>query len=204
MLLAIDTSIGTSVAVVNSTGSKIAEFNSNDPMRHAEAIGVLIKAALSASKITASQLTGVAVGIGPGPFTGLRVGIAAAKVFALARGCTLHPIASHDAVAALNNGAVQVVTDARRGEVAVSSFSGLDVNALPVLLNAVTLYKKDEIPLVPAARVYATAVSAAMIGFIAIRRQQLGLPVNPPTPIYLRQPDVTVSAAMQTTMAWGS
>ena len=82
MLLAIDTSAGTSVAVVDRDGGILAERSQSDTMRHAEVIGELIDAVLRESGVAVAALSGVAAGMGPGPFTGLRVGIAAAKAFA--------------------------------------------------------------------------------------------------------------------------
>ncbi|HEY1105724.1 MAG TPA: tRNA (adenosine(37)-N6)-threonylcarbamoyltransferase complex dimerization subunit type 1 TsaB, partial [Agromyces sp.] len=88
MLLAIDTSTGTSVAIVDrdrATGDlrTLAETGTDDTMRHAEVIGGFIRDALATAGIDPASLSGVAGGMGPGPFTGLRVGIAAAHAFAL-------------------------------------------------------------------------------------------------------------------------
>ncbi len=60
--------------------------------------------------------------MGPGPFTGLRVGIAAARAFAAGRGIPVHPVASHDAVAFGRTAPTLVVTDARRREVAWTTY----------------------------------------------------------------------------------
>src|SRR6187551_1138465 len=119
MLLAIDTSTGTSVAVVDRDGGILAEAGTDDTMRHAEVVGGFIRDALAAAGVRPHDLSGVAGGMGPGPFTGLRVGIAAAHAFALGIGRPFVPVASHDAVAwdwyrAGGSGRLQVVTDARR------------------------------------------------------------------------------------------
>ena len=100
-------------------------------------IGGFIRDALAAAGVRPRDLSGVAGGMGPGPFTGLRVGIAAAHAFALGIGRPFVPVVSHDAVAwawyrAGGAGRLQVVTDARRREFAVSDYDGLDDDGLPV------------------------------------------------------------------------
>ncbi|MDX2026023.1 tRNA (adenosine(37)-N6)-threonylcarbamoyltransferase complex dimerization subunit type 1 TsaB, partial [Microcella sp.] len=128
MLLAIDTSAGTAVAVVALDGTVLAERSTDDTRRHAEVIGPFLDEVLHAPGVSAADLTGVVAGIGPGPYTGLRVGIAAARAVALARGIPLLPVASHDAVAltlvegGIAAGRFAVVTDARRREVAVTVY----------------------------------------------------------------------------------
>ncbi|MDQ1574658.1 MAG: tRNA threonylcarbamoyladenosine biosynthesis protein TsaB, partial [Actinomycetota bacterium] len=121
MLLAIDTSAGASVAVVDRDAGVLAEFTEPDTRRHAEVIGTLIQDALRQSGIAVTDLSGVAVGMGPGPFTGLRVGIAAARAFAFGAGKPVVPVVSHDAVAFGVAEPLLVVTDARRREVYWSS-----------------------------------------------------------------------------------
>src|SRR4051812_27737939 len=98
-------------------------------MRHAEVIGSLISACLAEAGIRPDRLSGVVAGMGPGPFTGLRVGISAARTFAFALGKPLVPVVSHDAVAWSHyhggaTGPLLVVTDARRREVFWSAYSG--------------------------------------------------------------------------------
>ncbi|HWH98206.1 MAG TPA: tRNA (adenosine(37)-N6)-threonylcarbamoyltransferase complex dimerization subunit type 1 TsaB, partial [Pseudolysinimonas sp.] len=121
MLLAIDTSAGTSVAVVDG-GRVLAEVDEPGTRRHAEAIGTLLRAALVDAGIEPRQVAGVVAGMGPGPFTGLRVGIAAARAFAFGIGVPVHPVVSHDAIAFGREERVLVVTDARRREVAWSLY----------------------------------------------------------------------------------
>ena len=95
MILAIDTSLGTSAALVDAEGTVFGEAWSDDPLAHAEVIGRLLQEVLA----TGPAPTHVAAGMGPGPFTGLRIGITAARTFAQARALPLVPVASHDAMA---------------------------------------------------------------------------------------------------------
>lgn len=195
MLLAIDTSAGTSVAVVDG-GRVVAERATDDTMRHAEAIGVLLREALAAA---GAAPIAVVAGMGPGPFTGLRVGIAAARAFALGRGIPVLPLVSHDAVAfeRLTAGEpaddLLVVTDARRRERYWSRYRGLTADGVPRRVEGPALAKPDDLP--PAGeRLEAAAVSAGALGRLAERHRAAGIPFAEPRPLYLRSPDVTLPA----------
>ncbi len=198
MLLAIDTSAGTSVAIVADDGRVIAERSSADTRRHAEVIGPFLAEALAAAEVDGARLTHVVAGIGPGPFTGLRVGIAAARAVAIARGIPLLAVPSHEAVAlSLVEGGVAagrfaVITDARRREVAVTVFAAqlpLPAELEPAHLVAraafapaegVTPFEVQEIP-------------AAALAHAALARLATGAAFPEPQPLYLRAPDVTLS-----------
>ncbi|WP_127820523.1 tRNA (adenosine(37)-N6)-threonylcarbamoyltransferase complex dimerization subunit type 1 TsaB, partial [Microbacterium sp. CPCC 204701] len=146
MILGIDTSLGSAVAVVEPDGVVRSQVESPDPRGHAEVVGTLIERALAEASVIPADITHVAAGMGPGPFTGLRVGIAAARAFALGRGVPVVPVVSHDAVAlellihdALTGGyedaddeMFAVVTDARRREFAYTLYRGLDDDGLPI------------------------------------------------------------------------
>jgi tRNA threonylcarbamoyladenosine biosynthesis protein TsaB len=200
MLLAIDTSTGTSVAVVDHDAGVIAEAGTADTMRHAEVVGDLIREALAAAGVAPTRLSGVAGGMGPGPFTGLRVGIAAAHAFARGIRRPFVPVVSHDAVAYLwyrdgGDGPMQVVTDARRREFAVSAYDGLDGDGLPARVDGPLLVPRDDVPERPGHRVDASTVSAGGIGMVAELAFAAGrLPLTGDVPLYLRAPDVTPSA----------
>lgn len=200
MLLAIDTSTGTSVAVVDRSGI-LAETGTDDTMRHAEVIGGFIRDALAAAGVEPSRLSGVAAGMGPGPFTGLRVGIAAAQAFALGIARPFVPVVSHDAIAWAwyrdgGTGALQVVTDARRREFAVTGYDGLDADGLPVRTDGPALAPRDTVPPTRGVRLDAQLVSAGAMGMLAELAFSAGrLPLAGDQPLYLRAPDVTLSPA---------
>ena len=112
-ILSIDTSTSqTSVALVKD-GKVLFNKNHNDPLAHGEVLPKLVAQALEVSR----DIDLVAVGMGPGPFTGLRVGIAFAQSFAQAAEITCVGVCSLDAMAAnINEGKFIVSTDARRKE----------------------------------------------------------------------------------------
>ena len=204
MLLAIDTSAGTSVAVVDRDRGILSEVNEAHSRRHAEVIGEAILAAIDESGIAIDQLSGVAAGMGPGPFTGLRVGIAAAQAFAFGASRPLVRVVSHDAVAwghyaAGHGGPLLVVTDARRREVYFSAYSGVDSVGLPIRAQGPGLCRPEELSSVVDdysryERIDAAEVSAASAGLLAEGLSRYERPFAGPAALYLRAPDVTVSA----------
>jgi tRNA threonylcarbamoyl adenosine modification protein YeaZ len=197
VLLAIDTSAGTSVAVVDRDGGILAERGAADSRGHAEVIGTFIAECLQVAGIAVTDLSGVAVGMGPGPFTGLRVGIAAARAFAFGAGKPVVPVVSHDAIAFGALEPILVVTDARRREVYWSTYSGSDAAGLPVRVEGPELAKPDEL-LTPNfeafTRVDALEVSAGALGMLAELMYLNKRPFAGSQPLYLRSPDVTLSA----------
>jgi len=206
VILGIDTSLGTAVAIVEPDGIVRAEASSTNPLGHAEAIGTLIVQALAEAGIASSEVTHVAAGMGPGPFTGLRVGIAAARAFALGRGIAVVPVVSHDAVAleVFLEGALTatepprfaVVTDARRREFAFTVYDGIDDDGLPVRATEPALIPRDQLDerlaQLGANRRDAGAVSGAMVAIIAGRAVAAGRVPATTEPLYLRSPDVTM------------
>ncbi|MFT4135433.1 tRNA (adenosine(37)-N6)-threonylcarbamoyltransferase complex dimerization subunit type 1 TsaB [Microbacterium sp.] len=200
MILGIDTSIGTAVAVVDLDGAVRAEAASADPRGHAEVIGTLIADALATAGVTPAEITHVAVGMGPGPFTGLRVGIAAARAFALGRGIPVVPVVSHDAAALARGDAAEpfaVVTDARRREVAFSVYAP---GSQPRRMRGPELAARSgEVAidgLVLAEEELTTAISAADLARVAAGRIAAGeQDAAASEPLYLRAPDVTIPAA---------
>ena len=199
MLLAIDTSAGTSVAVVDRDAGVLAERLSPDTRGHAEIVGRFIRDCLDEAGIPVTALSGVAVGMGPGPFTGLRVGIAAARAFAFGAGKPVVPVVSHDAIAFGLAEPTLVVTDARRREIYWSAYAGSDVAGLPVRDAGPALCKPAELAdVVPGfagyLRLDAVAVSAASVGLLAESLYLHKRAFAGDEALYLRSPDVTVSA----------
>lgn len=200
MLLAIDTSAGTSVAVVDRDRGVLAEYSEPDTRKHAEVIGTFIAASLHDAGVTVAHLNGVAVGMGPGPFTGLRVGIAAARAFAFGASLPVVPVVSHDAIAFGTVQPLLVVTDARRREVYWSAYVGSDAEGLPIVASGPGLVRPDDLAAtVPGFAGYrrfdAEVVSAASVGLLAERLLLHDRPFAGPHALYLRAPDITPSAA---------
>lgn len=122
LLLAIDTST-TAIGVAMHDGTRVvAEETTLEARAHAEHLAPGIERALRSAGARPGEVTDVVVGIGPGPFTGLRVGIVTGRTFAFALGVPVHGLCSLDALAhaawlAGHRGDLLAATDARRKEV---------------------------------------------------------------------------------------
>ena len=214
--LAIDTSVGTSVALV-AGGSVLAEVNIDDRMGHAENIGLALAEVFKRADVAPSRISAVIAGRGPAPFTGLRVGIAAAIAFAEGVARPIFGVVSHDAIAlaeltelaeggayggpqARSQGGPQtgspllVTTDARRSEVYWSLFSGLDHHGCPVRIDGPHVNKPAELESILDARGLSpitakASVSAAALARVAERQMLAGGASEDVTALYLRAPD---------------
>ncbi|MGO2519079.1 MAG: tRNA (adenosine(37)-N6)-threonylcarbamoyltransferase complex dimerization subunit type 1 TsaB [Microbacterium sp.] len=207
MILAVDTSLGTAVAIVDADGRRLADSSSSDTLGHAEVIGDLLQRALAEAAAAVAPaptaLTHVVAGMGPGPFTGLRIGIATARAFALGRGIAVIPVPSHFAAAlsVIEAEAPEtpfaIVTDARRREVAISVFDGLDADGIPNLVEATVLVPRvdsDE-KLRGVHAIEVATLDAAALARVGLRAVKAGRDLTSAEPLYLRQPDVTVPGA---------
>jgi tRNA threonylcarbamoyl adenosine modification protein YeaZ len=195
VLLAIDTSAGTAVAVLVD-GVVASESYDANSMQHAEQIGIQIQQGLEAAKKKSSDVTAVAVGVGPGPFTGLRVGIAAAKMFAEGISAPIYGVGSLDAIAFANplDQPTLVLTDARRSEVFFGLYQGKTSAGVPKALLGPGVKKQAEleVQLKAAGHSYLlanTQVSAANLGLLALAQLAEGTANTSVVANYLRAPD---------------
>lgn len=128
-VLALDTATAlTTVAIADEQGNVIAEASHRDARRHAEALPHLVRQVLAASLTRPAHLGLIAVGVGPGPFTGLRVGVTFARTTAHALGIPAVGALTPDVIARQctgSSGPVTVVTRSRRAEVAWAAYDGL-------------------------------------------------------------------------------
>jgi tRNA threonylcarbamoyl adenosine modification protein YeaZ len=194
LVLALDTSTpSVAVALVRRGTGVLAERADVDARRHGELLAVGIREVLTAAGCRRTDLDAVAVGLGPGPFTGLRVGIVTAAALSDALGIPAYGICSLDALGA---GARLAVTDARRREVYwarydedgtrvegphVSPPAELDAAGLPVVGDGALAYPAV-FGAVPDAPRYPSAARIAEL-------VDVSAPAVPLVPLYLRRPD---------------
>ena len=172
-VLAIDTSTSrTSVAIIEADNVFFTGFL-DGATAHGPSLPALVQEALAISDVDE-----VVVGMGPGPFTGLRVGIAFAHSFALAREIPVRGLCSLDAIAAQINEKDFIITvDARRKEVYWARYTdGVRVGEPAVNFPA------D----VSGAPIYADLYPDM--------KALIKLPGNITEPIYLRRPDAVATA----------
>ena len=121
-VLAIDTATPAVIAGVLSRedSGRIVELAQRicvDVRAHAELLTPNVIAALADACVSMSAIDAVVVGCGPGPFTGLRVGMATAAAYGHALNVPVFGVCSLDAIGGQTRGEVLVITDARRREV---------------------------------------------------------------------------------------
>jgi tRNA threonylcarbamoyl adenosine modification protein YeaZ len=126
LVLALDTATPTLVAGVarwsaDGAAEVLAERAVPSGNRHAELLTPTVREVLAAADARMADVEAVVSGLGPGPFTGLRVGVVTAATIADARRLPVVGVCSLDAVGA---GARTVVTDARRKEVYWAAYDG--------------------------------------------------------------------------------
>ena len=206
-ILAIDTSSGTSVAVLKD-GVTLSEIEIADTRSHTESIGTAINEALKVAGVPPVRISAVAVGRGPAPFTGLRVGIAAAIMFTEGVGAKLFGLISLDAIArqefrargVANGGTLAddqpllVASDARRSEHYWALYSGLDRHGVPIRIDGPAVNRPAAIEEALknrgiSAATAETVISARAIGELFEAQSAAGLLDTDVTALYLRNPD---------------
>jgi tRNA threonylcarbamoyladenosine biosynthesis protein TsaB len=127
LILGIETSgIGGSIALADARGCLAERSLSQAGRRHARTLVAELKSLLAGQNTDPDALDAVAVSIGPGSFTGLRVGIVCAKVLAYAVSAKLVAVETFLAIAAESPAdveAVQVVGDGQRGDLYVGRYA---------------------------------------------------------------------------------
>jgi tRNA threonylcarbamoyladenosine biosynthesis protein TsaB len=211
VLLAFDTATSAVTVAVADDGQVLAAVTTVDARRHAELLAPAIVAVLAKAGVDRRELTAIAVGVGPGPFTGLRVGLVTARTLAAVLAVPVHGVCTHDhlALASGLTGSFRVVTDARRKEVHWSGYV-TDGDGNPLRADGPHVERPETAawtgPAVgDGARLYAEAFpdgrepvhpsAAALARWVA-----RGLPTVEPIPLYLRRPDVAEPAARKSVL----
>ena len=172
VILGIETSVEhVGVALGDHRGLRASTSLSSD-RRHAESLAPMISFVLGQAGITTSDLTAIAVDIGPGLFTGMRVGITTAQTMAWALEIPVVPVCSLDLVAmnAVVEGAIDDETpvaaalDARRGEVYWALYRFRKDSIEPMGIRAPEVCAPEETAVILAER--AESVSCAGSGFV--------------------------------------
>ena len=187
MLLSIDTSAGTSAALFDGERLLSSVFF-DDPFGHAENIAKAVTGVLSQANLAANALENIAVGIGPAPYTGLRVGIAAAKALAGALGVGLHGVMVLDAIAfSRTEERLLVTTDAKRGELFAAGYVFGKREFGPRVIDPSTTAEFGDYEHV------SEPADAEKVGRYALWALEKGIDLSETGAIYLRSPDVTPS-----------
>ncbi len=114
------------------TGGVVASWRLDEPRRLARDLAGIVRSMLDEQKLQPRELAGVMVSVGPGSYTGLRVGIASAKAFAYAAGCPLIAVPTFAAIALQAPAAATdlwVIADGLQGMVYWQRFASTGENA---------------------------------------------------------------------------
>ena len=209
LVLGIDTS--TVVSVGLARGAEVLQVATvTDRMAHVEQLTPLIRSALGAAGVRPFDLDQIVVGLGPGPFTGLRVGIATARVLASVTHTALRGVCSLDVLAAQHAredpaGEFLVATDARRREVywARDQTDGRRVDGPRVSLPA-------EVPQLPTIGPGAALYPDQLLGVLGPRVLDPGVLASRGSaladagsePLYLRRPDAALPTRAKSVLTW--
>ncbi len=207
LVLALDTATPAVTAgiVVFAEGLEVlAERVTVDARAHAEQITPNVLRAFDDAGLKMGDLEAVVVGCGPGPFTGLRVGMATAAAYGHALNLPVHGVCSLDAIGVRTTGETLVVTDARRREVywaryqeglridgpAVSAPAAVDVGTAEAVAGSPEHAALFDLPHVgPSCPTVAGLVAAV---------NDWSMTSEPLVPLYLRRPDAKMSTSAVT------
>ncbi|WP_234433053.1 MULTISPECIES: tRNA (adenosine(37)-N6)-threonylcarbamoyltransferase complex dimerization subunit type 1 TsaB [unclassified Streptomyces] len=209
LLLAVDTATPAVTVALHDGTAVVAESSQVDARRHGELLLPAVDRVLGEAGTGLDAVTGVVVGVGPGPYTGLRVGLVTAATFGSVLSVPVYGLCTLDALAYAAGrsgleGPFAVATDARRkevywaryedprtrtGEPAVDRPADIaeQLAGLPVVGAGAALYPDA----FPDAR-GPEHVSAGALAALAAERLAAGAQLLPPQPLYLRRPDAQV------------
>ena len=198
MIVAIDTSASVAVCVTDENATEaLARRSVYAPRGHAELLTPLIREALAEAGVQRGDVTSVVVGTGPGPFTGLRVGVVTARMLAMTWGVPVWGVGSLDAIGAAWRD-VLAVGDARRREVYWARYvGGLCTDGPHVTAPPDVPVGGDDVVVGRGALLYPDSFPGATdadpdpwwLAREAVRRREQGIDL-PTVPQYLRRPDV--------------
>lgn len=206
LVLAVDTSADVRVGVARD-GEVLARRHVADTRAHLESLVPLIREAFTEAGVGVPDLDLITVGLGPGPFTGLRVGIAAAQMLATVRNLPLHGVCSLDVVAAAagREDDYVVASDARRKELYWAHYRGTE------RLDGPHVSGPEDLPVLPVigpgVQAYAdrlgdrprpdgpTEIDAGLMAALGT-----ALPSAGTQPLYLRRPDAAEPTRRKSTL----
>jgi tRNA threonylcarbamoyl adenosine modification protein YeaZ len=218
LVLAIDTSTpAVTAGVAKLDADEVTVLGQRvtvDPRAHGELLTPHILEAVAEAGLTLKDLDAIVCGVGPGPYTGLRAGMATAAALSHALDIPAYPVCGLDAIArdAPRGEPLLVLTDARRREVYWAAYDMWGVR-----LTGPHVGKPAELPDPAAltagdgARLYAETLGRRVVepwypspaGLVAAARQLLAgaTPPEPLIPLYLRRPDAVEPAARKRVVA---
>ena len=220
LLLAFDTATPAVTAALGRTDADgaftlLASASSVDARRHGELLAPTVRGLFTEAGLGLADLDHIAVGVGPGPYTGLRVGLATGHALADALGIPCHGVVTLDALAFATKRTEPFLgmTDARRkevfwaryddhltrvGRVHVDRPAEIDTEGLPLVGDGARMY--EEVLGASAREPYLP--DAAAMAELALLRLSRGEKSLEPLPLYLRRPDAVEPGAPKKVRQW--
>lgn len=215
LLLALDTATPAVTVALHDGSGVLAESRQVDARRHGELLLPAVDRVLAEAGRKLDAVSDIVVGVGPGPYTGLRVGLVTAATFGAVLGVPVHGLCTLDGLAHAS-GLTEpfiVATDARRKEVYWARYEPGTPSRPVTRLTEPAVDRPadiaDEVAGAPAvgagALLYDTVFtgvrrdgpehqSAAALAALAAQKLAAGEEMLPPQPLYLRRPDAQVPA----------
>jgi tRNA threonylcarbamoyladenosine biosynthesis protein TsaB len=198
MLLALDTATPHVTVALHDGERVVAEYASAESMKHGEMLAPGIADVLAQVGAASRDITSIAVGVGPGPFTGLRVGLVTARTMALALDIPVYGVCSLDILAAeamdAGHDNFLIATDARRKEVYLAAYASRQRVSGPEVIKPAEA-ATDQLVIGLGALLYPEAFpnaagpehpDAAVLADVVVRER---FELLDPDPLYLRRPD---------------
>jgi tRNA threonylcarbamoyladenosine biosynthesis protein TsaB len=209
LLLAFDTATPAITVALHDGERALAETTTLGARRHGETLTPSIAGVLAEAGVCLDAVTAVAVGTGPGPYTGLRVGVMTARALGAAMGVPVYGICTLDAIAhaVVSSGECQlsgpfvVATDARRKEVYWACYAAEGTRLSGPAVNRPAELPPGMLAAGSGGRLYPEAFGgllepqyppASALAALAARRIADGTDLLAPQPLYLRLPDARV------------
>jgi tRNA threonylcarbamoyladenosine biosynthesis protein TsaB len=201
MLLTFDTATPLVTVALHDGEDVVRELVSETPMKHGEQLAPLIQRALDEQGLVRQDLTAIGVGVGPGPFTGLRVGLVTARTLAYVLEIPVYGVCTLD-VLALEAGLdtpFAVATDARRKEVYFATYDETGARLEGPLVAKPADVATDRPVVGP--RLYPDAFPTYVgperpsAGWLARAIAEERAELLDPEPLYLRRPDAEAAHA---------
>ncbi len=208
IVLAIDTCLGACSVAVVAYGHTVAAASEPMTRGHQERLAPMAREVMVRADLDFAALDRIAVTVGPGSFTGLRVGLAFAKGLALALGKPCIGVGTLEALAAsvTEPGPLAVVIDSGRGQVYLQTFAAGRALSPPQVLSLEEAGSRlaalnGGVLSGPGAALLSTVAAGFELKPVAtpdpaaVARLAASAPAAPPTPLYLRPPDAKPKAA---------
>jgi tRNA threonylcarbamoyladenosine biosynthesis protein TsaB len=216
LVLGFDTATPAATVALHDGERVLAESTAVDAMRHGELLAPGIAAVLDKAGVVPGDLTEIAVGVGPGPFTGLRVGLVTARTLGYVLGVPVRGVCTLDVLAAAAEfdgsdvpETFLVATDARRKEVYWARYNDqrrrvegpqvarpADVATRDLVVGrGATMYSEA----FPNAIGPVNPSAGDLAGLVATR----AVPLLEPVPLYLRRPDAVEPGARKSVLTRG-